>query len=99
MSIDARATAERKRRGDEVARIAAGRRKGKLKAIEIGLRNRAKYPSKRMIIGSDGTTYWPGERESALSCELLLEPLQGAEAHQWTAVEVLDAIDRKRARR
>jgi hypothetical protein len=84
---------------DEVARIAAGRRKGKLKQIEIGLRKRSEHPSQYMIISSDGTVFWPGETEEALSCEVMLEPLQSAEVHQWTAVEVLDAIDRKRAQR
>jgi hypothetical protein len=78
----------------EVAQIAAGRRRGKERAIEIGLRRRVDHPTQPMIIRSDGSVYWPLDDESALKSEVMLPPW-GEAKQNWSASEVLEAIARK----
>ncbi len=82
-------------REDEVSRIAAGRARGRLKAIEVGLKQRSRYPSRHMIIRRDGTVYWPQPNEGVLRGEIMLEPLRSVCRYEWSAVEVLEAIDAK----
>jgi hypothetical protein len=78
----------------EVAQIAAGRRRGKERAIEIGLRRRVDHPSRPMIIRSDGSVYWPMIGERALKNEVMLPPWEEKE-WDWSAGEVLAVIARK----
>ncbi len=82
-------------REDEVSRIAVGRERSRLKAIAVGLKQRSRYPSRHMIIRRDGTVYWPQPDESPLRREMMLEPLNYHLSHEWSAVEVLEAIDAK----
>lgn len=78
----------------EVAQIAAGRRRGRERAIEVGLRRRVEHPSQPMIIRTDGSIYWPLPGEAALKNEVMLPPWGEAEV-DWSVSEVLAAIARK----